>query len=404
MKITKISVIALLGEPGEDYDVYCLPFEEQAAYTDIYPQYPKKRNHPETSPRRENGKNFILHHFLRIDTDEGIYGMAGPVGTEALVFYLLRCIRPILLGMDPMNNELLWNLMYYSAPHGRKGDYILALSLADIALWDLKARFKRQPLHKLLGKVQQPKMPAYVNALGYSHNPSDIERNVKKLHAQGYQAVKWGSMSGPAQGQGGITRMEKTLSAVRTAIGPDGGLMLDVWAGWDLEYTRRVMPLLKEVGLTWLEEPLSPDLIDEYAVLRTSSLVPIAFGEHEYTRWGYAMLLKNQVADVYMFDPIWCGGITETLKIMKLMTESKAKVSLHTMIPALGAHLTAIYPESSVIIAEYTPIVAEPLQYFFKNPCRPEEGYFYPPEAAGAGFDLDDSKIIKNYEVTSLSF
>jgi L-alanine-DL-glutamate epimerase-like enolase superfamily enzyme len=403
MKINNLSVITLIGKPGETYAEYCSPFSEQAAYIDIYPQYPKKQAHPETSPKmQENGEIVIRHRFLKIDSDEGAWGLAGPIGAEVVVYYLLRCIKPILMGMDPLDNEMLWDLMYYSAPHGRKGDYVLALSIADIALWDLKARYKGCPLYKLIGNVQQQKMPVYVNALGVVQEPTQIEKDVKSLLSQGYRAIKWGAMSGPAQGEKGIERMRTIFSLIRALLGAEKGLMLDVWASWNLDYTVKVLPLLQEMNLTWLEEPISPDLVDDYAVLRASSPIPIAFGEHEYTRWGYSSLLKNQTGDVYMPDPIWCGGITEILKIMELMMKNETKVSFHNTIPSLGVHLSSIYSPSVVAIAEYTPIVAEPLQYFLKNPCRPEQGYFTLPESLGVGLDLDESKIVERFETRFL--
>lgn len=401
MKITALRVVSLYGEPDESFSAHARPFAERAVYTDIYPQYPKRRAYPDIAPkRRDNGRLAIRHRYLRVESDDGCYGLAGPVRGDAVVFYLLRVLRLLLPGLDPLDAETVWDLMYRTAPHGRKGDYMLAASLADIALWDLKARREGKPLHQLLGPVRQGRVPVYANALGYSAEAAELAPAIAALAAEGYQAVKLGGIAGPAHGEAGMERTREQLRLAREAAGPDRGLILDVWGGWNPDYARKMLPLLGSANLRWLEEPFSQDQVEDYAALRKESPVPVACGEHEYTRWGFGQLLREGAGDIYMPDPAWCGGITETLKIMEAMERNAAAVTFHNSITALGAHLSAVYPESLVPVAEYIPLVSEPAQYFLKYPCRPVNGFFSPPREPGAGFDLDDGKICEQHDMT----
>ena len=48
---------------------------------------------------------------------------------------------------------------------------------------------------------------------------------------------------------------------------------------------------LAEFAPRWIEEPVLADKIGACAEIRRRSKVPIATGEHEYTRWGIKALL-----------------------------------------------------------------------------------------------------------------
>ena len=44
--------------------------------------------------------------------------------------------------------------------------------------------------------------------------------------------------------------------------------MADAYMGWNLDYAKRMLPLLETYNLRWLEEPVIPDDIHGYAELK----------------------------------------------------------------------------------------------------------------------------------------
>ena len=92
----------------------------------------------------------LEQHFVRIETDEGPIGIAGPLPDMVAAFVAKR-LRPIILGQDPIAHEKLWDQMHRIMVHGRQGDAMLAISAIDCALWDLKGRWLGQPVYRLLG-------------------------------------------------------------------------------------------------------------------------------------------------------------------------------------------------------------------------------------------------------------
>ena len=69
-----------------------------------------------------------------------------------------------------------------------------------------------------------------------------------------------------------------------------------------------------------VEEHLPPDQYDGYAEVkrRNPSTTLLTCGEHEYTRWGFKLLLDKECVDVLQPDVTWCGGITEARRIVAL--------------------------------------------------------------------------------------
>ncbi|WP_052290732.1 hypothetical protein [Caldivirga maquilingensis] len=112
------------------------------------------RGHYETVASR------ISHGFtavyVKIETDEGIVGWGESIAREApsaAASVINELFRPMLLGRDPLDNEVLWEELFTAMRiRGHfAGYYVEALSGVDLALWDIKGKYFGKPVHKLLG-------------------------------------------------------------------------------------------------------------------------------------------------------------------------------------------------------------------------------------------------------------
>lgn len=84
--------------------------------------------------------------FVRVYTDEGIYG-DGEValsygGIDQAAFGMLRNMAPMLIGMNPLENEKIWNKLYYGCFWGYNGGPVVfgAISAFDLAMWDIRGK------------------------------------------------------------------------------------------------------------------------------------------------------------------------------------------------------------------------------------------------------------------------
>jgi L-rhamnonate dehydratase len=393
MQITRVRLWQLTGSmpfEGEFWE------ERLIRPIDIYPEH--KVEGTNWLPSIEPGRYRMSSIFIELETDAGVSGIGGPITLDQ-AFIIDQQMRGLIEGADALAHERLWDRVYRSQVHGRKGAAMMALSAVDCAMWDLKGRVANLPVHRLLGGPTRAAVPAYASALGYSLEPGLVAQRAKAMVAQGYTATKWFFRHGPSDGRAGMAKNEELVATLRDAVGPDVEIMLDAWMSWDVPYTLTMARRLERYRPRWIEEPVLPDKIDSYAAIRRQSPVPTAGGEHEYTRWGLHQLMAAGGVDVVQADIYWAGGITETLKICAIASVYDLPVVPHGHSTPASIHLIAAQPEPLTPLVEYLVKWNEIHQYFLKTPLRPIDGLVQVPETPGIGMDLDEAKIEERREL-----
>jgi L-alanine-DL-glutamate epimerase-like enolase superfamily enzyme len=383
MKITDVRSFRLAGPPPYDPKMF---WEERLVQpVDIYSKWREKE------PSYSIPEPFY-QSFLEIVSDEDASGIYGPVSDDVLRI-ILNNLRPYLLGEDPFATEKLWDLMYRSQVHGRKGEAMFAISAVDIALWDLKGKAVGQPVTRLLGGPTRELIPAYASTLGRSLKPEAVADACREYAEDGYTAMKWFFRHGPGSGPKGFESNLELVKTIRDTVGYGIDLMLDCWMSWTVPYALRMSKSLERYEPRWLEEPLLPDEIDGYAELNRLSSIPISGGEHEYTRWGMRELLKRKAVSVLQPDVTWCGGITETVKICNLASAEGVPVVPHAGWSEPGLSVIFSQAEPVCPLVEYL-VKWGVLQQHFLGQHKPEKGYYRPLTAPGVGYVPEMEKRI----------
>jgi L-rhamnonate dehydratase len=364
---------------------------------DIYPEH--KVQGPNWLEKIAEGKYRIQAYFVEIESDTGIIGVGGPMPEEQ-AYFVSKQLTPLLLGHDPLAIERIWDRMYRFMVHGRKGVVMQAISVVDCALWDLKGKWANAPVYTLLGGPTRDSIPAYASALGYSLDPELVQERAQEIVKQGYKATKWFFRDGPTDGVAGINRNMRLVQTLRESVGPDVDIMLDCWMSWDVPYTIQMARRLEEYQPRWIEEPVLPDKIEQYAEIRRNVNIPISGGEHEYTRWGLKQLMDAGACDVLQPDIYWAGGISETMKICALASAYDLTVIPHGHSTPASVHLIAAWPETTCPLLEYLVKWNEIHQFFLAQPIKPVNGEVKLPHQPGIGMELDENKIESRREVS----
>jgi len=347
---------------------------------------------------------FTFHGWLIVEvfTDNGLVGignaaLAPQVTKEVIDLYL----KPILIGRDPWDTELLWQHMYRKTmAFGRKGIAMAAISAVDIALWDILGKSAKQPVYRLLGGKTKERIPVYASRL-YSCPLDELAAEAKRYKDDGYKAMKLRFGWGPNDGAAGMQRNVELVRTVRETVGDQLDVMADAYMGWTLDYARRMLPLLEPFNLRWLEEPVIPDDIHGYAELRRSGHIPIAGGEHEFTVYGFRELLDARAVDYIQFDTNRVGGITQARKIAAL-----AEAHSIPVIPHAGQmhNFHIVMASLNSPMAEYFPVVEvevgnELFWYIFNGEPKAKHGFIDLDEnAPGLGLAINEKSVAENFE------
>jgi L-rhamnonate dehydratase len=363
--------------------------ERQVGMLDIYPHFAVR---PPAGAR---------HHleaaYVQVEEAGGAYGLFGPIFPEVIPLIHSK-LAPLIVGQDPRAGEYLWDVMYRSDRHARKGYLMMAISAVDCAIWDLRGKLANAPVWRLLGGPTRPAVPAYASMLGSSHEPARIVARVREMIDEGYRAQKWFFRYGPNDGLPGIERNVAMARAVREAAGPEIDIMFDCWMGWDVAYALRMVERLEPFRPRWLEEAVPADRIAEFAQIRGTGRVPIATGEHEYTRWGFLQLLQTGGVDVLQADPDWCGGISELVRIGTLASAFGRHVIPHGHSTYAAAHVIASQPPATFPMAEYLVRYQPVAQHFHVHTLAPQGGAIVMPDLPGLGIEIDQSKVSSRRE------
>jgi L-alanine-DL-glutamate epimerase-like enolase superfamily enzyme len=349
------------------------------------------------STRHVKGHEYVIVRVVGDCGAEGIgYTYAGDSGARWLRSGVDELLAPRLVGHRVFDMEAHWDRIFSELLLlGRRGALLRILSAVDIALWDLYGKSAGAPLRTLLGGSEDV-VAAYASG-GY-YRPGDACENVAaeliRYRQLGFTdfKLKFGGLP-----------LDDDLARVDTArrvLAPTDRLALDVNNGWHThEQASEAIRALEQYDIWWIEEPFPPDDIANHRLLAADSPIPIATGEIEATRWGFAELVEQRAAHILQPDACVAGGISEWRRIADAAAAHDLPVIPHWH-ANLHAQLAAATPNCPVV--EYFAL-GEGIYNFeqlVRNPLRIEDGKITLDQVSGIGV-LIDWEAVSRYSIES---
>jgi mannonate dehydratase len=368
-------------------------------------------------------RNFVT---LRIDTDEGVYGLGDGTlnGRElAVASYLQEHVVPCLIGRDPFNTEDTWQYLYRGA-YWRRGPVTMsAIAAVDMALWDIKGKALNTPVYNLLGGASRTGCMVYTHA-----NGADIAEavdSVERHRDEGYLAVRAqagvpgvASSYGVPKGARAYEPAERGLptesvwsserymrfaprlfEAVRARVGEDLHLLHDVHHRLTPIQAAKLGKSLEPYDLFWMEDPVPAEMQDGFKWIRQHTVTPLAVGEVFNSIYDAHELIRNQWIDYLRMTVVHGGGITPLKKVADFAALYHVKTGFHgatdlspiTMAAALHLGL-AIHNFGIQEHMPHTPLT----DAVFPHAYRFDAGYMHPGDASGLGVTIDEELAAKH--------
>ena len=336
--------------------------------------------------------------LVMVETDDGITGIGASLGSPPILCAVVEHeLAPALIGENPMFSEKLYEKMYngsrwkpalergHAQPgDGRRGVTMEAISGVDIAIWDVKAQSLGIPVYQALGATRDS-IRAYASG-GWA--PGDeAEKEMSGYASKGFSAVKMRVV-----GRDGFS-IENTLrrvAAARRGIGCSVELMLDAHGSLDVSTAIRLARQLEEFDIAWFEEPISPDDHPGLAEVRRSTIIPIATGEREFTRFDFDDLFLHRAVDIAQPDIARAGGFTEIRRIGHMASAKGIRLAPHAwgsgVLFAASIHMAMSAPNCHILEVSqgYMPMMYE----LFEESYDIREGVVHAPQKPGLGFTL----------------
>jgi L-alanine-DL-glutamate epimerase-like enolase superfamily enzyme len=327
----------------------------------------------------KTGINFIIVHT---DTGHSGFGWGGTFASldfDAIQSALLEYFKPLLIGEDPFNYRRIWENLWQPKFVGRRGLATQVISAIDIALWDLMGKSVGKSIHQLLGGYRD-RVPVYV-AGGYYEQGKGLDalaqeaREILDLHAHGFK-IKIGGAA--------MSEDLERIRVVREALGPDVKLMVDANGSYAVHDAIMMARKMEGFDIYWFEEPVAPDNYRGHAQIAQSTVIPIATGENEYTRYGFQDLIEQRSASILNPAAQILGGITEFMQVAALASAYDLPVAPHGA-PELHLHLTAAIPNG--LMVEYSREALDPIRanVFEEKMQLDKQGYALVSDRPGLG-------------------
>lgn len=334
--------------------------------------------------------------LVEVVTDDGLVGWGECYGPARLNAAVVEGFRPLLAGADPLATDLIWQSLYNGfRDHGQKGLLVQALSGVDIALWDIKGKHFGVPAHRLMGGPVRDRVRAYATGLYRQRDGDPLKYLVEEAEgyaAQGFTAMKL-KIGFDHNQDVAVTR------AIREAVGPDIGLMIDANHAYDSVAAIRFGRQVEDCDIGWFEEPVPPEDLAGYRAVRAALSIPVAGGEAEFTRFGFRDVLQAEAIDILQPDTCAAGGLSECKKIADMANAFGVRYNPHVwgtgVAIAASLQLLAVLPHNPPSLNPIEPMLEfdqteHPVRMaVLTEPIRHEDGVVAIPGGPGLGIEID---------------
>lgn len=353
---------------------------------------------PYTEPNDHDSTRYVC--LVRIVDSDGVEGwgeaatlfLAATSGTEALI----RDWATLVIGLPARSGEVFEELRRATWWYGDAGLACFARAAIDMALWDLEGKRSSLSLAEMLGQVTSELpvlLSCHATGADFTKMSVAITEQVHQTQAIGVK-VGFGKR-GDANLGFETSRDEAFVRELRATLGEDLKIMIDIGAtiSWNLQDALQRVRAFEDFNVDWIEEPLGARH-EDYPTLYRHSNSRIAYGEREWSPYGYEEILKTGAIDVVGIDPGRALGVTGFSETTRLLEKYQVQGNAHAF---SGPMIFAASLALSLSSPAFKQLELMPLRnslYDLVEGCpKSEEGRVQASGRPGLGIEVSLDKV-----------
>lgn len=365
-------------------------------------------------------------YFVKLETDNGLVGW-GECAVLFSMYGLEQSFEALvednfnryLAGKNPLNRDALSKLLYSGLTSQSPGYFAGGIvSAFDMAMWDICGKHFNAPVCDLLGGRYRDRIRTYTYLYdldvegnltaamkNWRENPKAVGETARKLADEGFTGLKLDPLNYRIPGQVPISpweiplkeydRAERTIEAIREAVGNDADILIGTHGQITPSAARRLAKRLEPFDPLWFEEPCPPENPQEMARIAQSTSIPIATGERLAFIHDFQKLFDAGACHFAQPDTGSCGGITGAKAIATLAEAHYVLMAPHVwggpLITAAAVQISASIQNFLILESIYKSNLF--FDEIVKEPFVWEDGDLLVPDRPGLGIELDEEKL-----------
>jgi mannonate dehydratase len=355
---------------------------------------------------------------VKVITDQdGLYGYGCGTFTQRADLVkpaVERYLKPLLVGRPADRIDDTWQMAYNGSYWRNEPVLNNAISGVDMALWDIKGRQTGLPVYQLLGGKLREAADCYAHASG--GEISEVVERVKEWQARGFRHVRMQvgvpGMAGYGSGAGSaavaklhddpvfepaayIRRALTMFEKARQELGFEIELLHDVHERITPTQALQLCKDMEQFKLFFLEDPVSPEDIAWFRLIRQQCTTPLAMGQLFNSPHEWSPLIAERLIDYIRVHVSQAGGLTPCRKMAVLAEFFGVRTAWHGPgdVSPIGHACNVALDLASYNfgVQEYSPF-GERTQEVFSGCPRMENGYL---EVPGWGIEVDEKAAAK---------
>ncbi|HJN44995.1 MAG: mandelate racemase/muconate lactonizing enzyme family protein [Vicinamibacterales bacterium] len=338
--------------------------------------------------------------FVRLSTNQGLTGLGEASLGRRTEFPELEPFFELVRDESPFQIEQYRQRGWDRASSGDRVS-ATAFSALEQAQWDLVGKALGAPVCDLFGGRLRDALPVYANINRATANrmPDGFAANARAAAEEEFDAIKAAPFDGfPALTQPATEVAAAAdlgvacVAAMREAVGPDVAIKIDAHSNFDVPLSIDVARRLEPHRLSWYEEPIPPQQVDDTKTIHDAIEQRMAGGEFLFGMEGFAPLCEQRAVDVVMPDVKHCGGLAEARRIAAVADLYGVAVSPHNpsgpVATAASVQLCAAMSNFDILEFQWGEVpwrgdLIDPPELF-------ENGQIRVPDAPGFGVELNE--------------